>query len=82
MVWESGRVGQQAWFAAGYKFGDYGPVRNRLYQTEGTNDPNNADVALGLAAIQIGASFGGDRSQLTQDIWSKICGGYGTLPAP
>jgi hypothetical protein len=70
------------WFAAGYTFGDYGRVRDRLYQAEGTNNPNDPDVALGLAGIQIGASFGGNRMQLTQDIWNKVCGGTGRLSVP
>ena len=70
------------WLAAGYTFGDLGAVRNRLYQAEGTSNPNDPDVALGLAAIQIGASFGGNRMQLTQDIWNKICGGGGRLSVP
>src|SRR5262249_2217050 len=70
------------WFAAGYYFGDYGRVRDQLYRAEGTTNPNDPDVALGLVGIQIGASFGGNRTQLARDIWSKVCGGSGDPPKP
>ena len=70
------------WFAAGYLFGDYGRVKNQLYQQEGTSDPHDADVGLGLAAIEIGASFGGNRTALSRDIWNKVCGQSGEPPNP
>ena len=70
------------WFAAGYTFGDYGAVRNRLFQAEGTSNPNDPDVALGLVGIEIGASFGGDRLGLARNIWHKVCGQSGEPPKP
>jgi RHS repeat-associated protein len=64
------------WFGAGF----YSPLgagyaRSRLYESEGTQDPSNPDVALGLAAIDMGSNFKGDYAKLAQDFWHKICGG-------
>jgi len=71
------------WFAAGYYWGNNSITRGQLYHAKDTNDPENPDVALGLAAIQIGASFAQSPSmnfeQLAQSAWRSICGGTSDL---
>jgi hypothetical protein len=71
------------WFAAGNMLGNNSFTRGQLYSAEGTDDPDNPDVALGLAALQMGQSFGLDYpldfAQLAQNIWHSICGGTTNL---
>jgi hypothetical protein len=47
-----------------------------LLINEGTLDPNNPDVALGQAAISMGATLanGDNLKNLGQNIWHQICG--------
>ena len=62
------------WFFAGHAAPWPSLARNSLYDQEHTNDPNDPDVALGLLAIDLGASFpsGGVRL-LAKDIRESVC---------
>jgi hypothetical protein len=69
------------WLAAGYLGITRADTRERLYNSEGgERDPTKSvDVALGLAAIELGENFRGDYKKLAQDVWHNICGERGDL---
>jgi hypothetical protein len=71
------------WFAAGADVPSF-LARHELYDQEGTERSSNADVALGLAAINLGGNFTNGRkyNDLAQTIWHDICGQSGALPRP
>lgn len=60
-------------FAAGYMT-DRAAARGMLAVNEGSYSSGNPDVALGIAAINLGVHFNGNYNQLAQDIWHGICG--------
>lgn len=66
------------WFGAGYFWGNNPITRGPLYDAKG-RDPENPDVALGLAALQLGQQFSLNLSmsfeQLAESFWHSICGG-------
>ncbi len=73
-----------AWFAAGDFWGNNAITRGRLHRTEHSSNPNDPDVALGEAAIGLGASFpmSADYKKLAQDVWHQIYGQSGDLSLP
>ena len=58
-------------------FGTY--VNNRM---EGTSNPGNPDVGLGLVATALGSGFDGDYKMLAQDVWHRVCGQSSDLNIP
>jgi hypothetical protein len=72
------------WLAASYYHSNVTSTfaRQLLYNQEGTRSVNDPDVALGLAAIDLGADFNGDYKKLAQDIWHQICGESSNLSLP
>ena len=71
------------WFAAGAFLGPRG-ARRALYNEEGTNSMSNADVALGMQAINMGYHFSKnpDHRALARGIWRDVCGRSGELNLP
>ena len=74
------------WFGAGFNV-PHIVARRELYSQEGTSDPRDPDVALGLAAIQMGGTYDPvsnfeNYKALAQSIWHDICGGKGDLILP
>jgi hypothetical protein len=53
-----------------------------LYREERTNNPQVADVGLGLAATDLGSRFNGNYKQLAQDVWHRVCGQSSNLNLP
>lgn len=71
------------WFAAG-AFAGPRVARRELYRIERTNSMANADVALGMQAINMGFEFSktGDYKALAQAIWKDLCGQKTQLNLP
>jgi hypothetical protein len=67
----------------GAGFGVGSTLANRgLYSQEGTENPRDPDVGLGLAATDQGSRFNGNYKQLAQDVWHRVCGQSGDLKLP
>jgi hypothetical protein len=74
-----------AWFGAGFNVPSV-LARQQLYSQEGTSDPRDPDVALGLAGIELANDYDignyDSYKDLAQRIWRDICGGKGALKLP
>jgi YD repeat-containing protein len=69
------------YLGAGWGIGNFFATRG-LYESEGTDNPNDPDVALGRLAISLGSHFNGNYKQLAQDIWHNVCGQTSSLNLP
>jgi YD repeat-containing protein len=54
----------------------------KLREAEGGLEENKPDVALGDAAIQMSATYGGNYRSLAQSVWHDLCGQTSNLKLP